>query len=177
MKKIFTILLAVSPFFVTAQVDRSKQPVPGKAPVINIKDSEVVVYSSAVKVNENPETLFALENNIPLIRRAEMLAEVSRLKYCLAVSGTHGKTTTTSMVSLALINAGIDPTVIVGGRLRDFGGTNARLGKGDWTIVEADEYDRSFLQLLPTIAIINNIEPEHLDIYSDFRIKFSPGIS
>jgi UDP-N-acetylmuramate--alanine ligase len=134
----------------------------------NIQDSEVVVYSSAVKINENPETSFAIENKIPLIRRAEMLAEVSRLKYCLAVAGTHGKTTTTSMVSLALINAGIDPTVVVGGRLRDFGGTNARLGKGDWTIVEADEYDRSFLQLLPTIAIINNIEAEHLDIYSDF---------
>lgn len=134
----------------------------------NVKDAEVVVYSSAVKINENPETIFAKENNIPLIRRAEMLSEVARLNYCLSVSGTHGKTTTTSMVSLSLIQGGFDPTVIVGGRLRDFGGTNARLGHGDWTIVEADEYDRSFLQLSPTIAIINNIEPEHLDIYSDF---------
>lgn len=134
----------------------------------NVKDAEVVVYSSAVKINENPETTYAKENNIPLIRRAEMLSEVARLNYCLAVAGTHGKTTTTSMVSLALINAELDPTVIVGGRLRDFGGTNARLGKGNWTIVEADEYDRSFLQLSPTVAIINNIEPEHLDIYSDF---------
>jgi UDP-N-acetylmuramate--alanine ligase len=134
----------------------------------NVKDAEVVVYSSAVDINTNPETLYAREKGIPLIRRAEMLAEVSRLKYCLAVSGTHGKTTTTSMIGLITINANIDPTVIVGGRLRDFGGTNARLGGGDWTIVEADEYDRSFLQLLPTISIINNIEPEHLDIYMDF---------
>ena len=134
----------------------------------NVKDAEVVVYSSAVDINTNPETLYAKEKGIPLIRRAEMLAEVSRLKYCLAVSGTHGKTTTTSMIGLITINANIDPTVIVGGRLRDFGGTNARLGNGDWTIVEADEYDRSFLQLLPTISIINNIEPEHLDIYKDF---------
>jgi len=134
----------------------------------NVKDAEVVVYSSAVDINTNPETLYAKEKGIPLIRRAEMLAEVSRLKYCLAVSGTHGKTTTTSMIGLITINANLDPTVIVGGRLRDFGGTNARLGGGDWTIVEADEYDRSFLQLLPTISIINNIEPEHLDIYKDF---------
>ena len=134
----------------------------------NIKDAEVVVYSSAVKPLDNPETKAALQKGIPVIRRAEMLAEVSRLNYCLAIAGTHGKTTTTSMLGLVLIKAGIDPTVIVGGRLIDFGGTNARLGKGKWTVVEADEYDRSFLQLFPTISIINNIEPEHLDIYKDF---------
>lgn len=134
----------------------------------NIAGANVVVYSSAVHPQENPETMEALEMGIPIIRRAEMLAEVSRLNYCLAVAGTHGKTTTTSMIGLILIKAGIDPTVIVGGRLADFGGTNARLGKGQWTVVEADEYDRSFLQLLPTISIINNIEPEHLDIYRDF---------
>jgi len=134
----------------------------------NIRDAEVVVYSSAVAPKNNPETSAAIERNIPLIRRAEMLAEVSRLNYCLAISGTHGKTTTTSMIGLIMIKAGIDPTVIVGGRLRDFGGTNARLGNGEWTVVEADEYDRSFLQLFPTIAVINNIEPEHLDIYKDF---------
>lgn len=134
----------------------------------NIENAQVVVYSSAVIPSENAETMSALELGIPIIRRAEMLAEVSRLKYCLAVAGTHGKTTTTSMIGLILIKAGIDPTVIVGGRLADFGGTNARLGKGDWTVVEADEYDRSFLQLFPTISIINNIEPEHLDIYRDF---------
>ena len=134
----------------------------------NIEGAQVVVYSSAVHPDDNPETMEALEKGIPIIRRAEMLAEVARLNYCLAVAGTHGKTTTTSMIGLILIKAGIDPTVIVGGRLADFGGTNARLGKGQWTVVEADEYDRSFLQLLPTISIINNVEPEHLDIYRDF---------
>ncbi len=134
----------------------------------NVKDAECVVYSSAVNPAENVETKAAVARSIPLIRRAEMLAEVSRLNYCLAISGTHGKTTTTSMLGLIMIEAGIDPTVIVGGRLKDFGGTNARLGNGKWTVVEADEYDRSFLQLAPTIAVVNNIEPEHLDIYDDF---------
>jgi UDP-N-acetylmuramate--alanine ligase len=133
----------------------------------NIKDAEVVVYSSAVNINTNPEIVAANQRNIPIIRRAEMLAEISRLNYCIAVAGTHGKTTSTSMLALILIEAGIDPTVVVGGRLKDMGGTNARLGNGDWTIVEADEYDRSFLQLTPAIAVINNIEAEHLDIYSD----------
>jgi UDP-N-acetylmuramate--alanine ligase len=134
----------------------------------NVNGAEVVVYSSAVNINDNPEVLTALNLNIPTLRRAEMLAEVSRLNYCLAISGTHGKTTTTSMCGLILMKAGLDPTVIVGGRLKGLGGTNARLGKGDWTVVEADEYDRSFLQLLPTISIINNIDAEHLDIYKDF---------
>jgi UDP-N-acetylmuramate--alanine ligase len=130
-----------------------------------IQGAEVVVYSSAVKPQENPETKAALERSIPLIRRAEMLAELSRLTYTLAIAGTHGKTTTTSLCGLVMMKAGLDPTVIVGGRLRGLGGTNARLGKGDWTVVEADEYDRSFLQLFPTIAVINNVEAEHLDIY------------
>ncbi len=134
----------------------------------NIGDTEVVVYSSAVHPKENPETLEALNRNLPLLRRAEMLAEVTRLNYCLAISGTHGKTTTTSMCGLTMIKAGFDPTVIVGGRLSGLGGSNACLGKGDWTVVEADEYDRSFLQLLPTVAIINNVEAEHIDIYKDF---------
>jgi len=134
----------------------------------NLEGAEVVVYSSAVKIFENPEVSAALNLNIPVLRRAEMLAEVSRLNYCLAISGTHGKTTTTSMCGLILIKAGFDPTVIVGGRLRGLGGTNARLGKGEWTVVEADEYDRSFLQLLPTISVINNIDAEHLDIYKDY---------
>ncbi|MER3329284.1 MAG: Mur ligase domain-containing protein, partial [Candidatus Kapaibacterium sp.] len=110
----------------------------------NIEGAEVIVYSSAVKPHENPETKLALDNNIPVIRRAEMLAELSRLNYCIGIAGTHGKTTTTSMISLILIEAGVDPTVLVGGRLQDFGGTNARLGKGQWIVVEADEYDRSF---------------------------------
>ncbi len=133
----------------------------------NIENAEVVVYSSAVKPDKNEETVAAMQKNIPVIRRAEMLAQVSRLNYCLAIAGTHGKTTTTSMLGLVLMKAGIDPTVIVGGRLKDLGGTNARLGKGEWTVVEADEYDRSFLQLSPTIAVINNIESDHLDIYED----------
>lgn len=135
----------------------------------NVDNSEVVVYSSAVNPKENPETLVAFKMGIPVIKRAVMLAEVARFNYSLAIAGTHGKTTTTSMIGLILIKAGIDPTVIVGGRLRDFGGTNARLGKGEWTVVEADEYDRSFLQLSPTIAIINNIEADHLDIYKDLE--------
>lgn len=135
--------------------------------VENIEGAEVVVYSSAVKPTENPETVAAVENLIPLIRRAEMLSEVSRLKYCLAVAGTHGKTTTTSMCGNILMCANFDPTVIVGGRLNGLGGTNARLGGGEWIVLEADEYDRSFLQLLPTVAIITNIEADHLDIYAD----------
>lgn len=135
----------------------------------NVHGADVVVYSSAVKIDENPETKEAVHLKIPIIRRAEMLSEVSRLNYSIAVAGTHGKTTTTSMLGLILIKGGIDPTVIVGGRLKDFGGTNARLGKGDWTVVEADEFDRSFLQLTPTISIVNNIEAEHLDIYRDLE--------
>lgn len=135
----------------------------------NITGAEVVVYSSAVKPDHNPETVAAMQLKIPVIRRAEMLAEVARLNYCLAVAGTHGKTTTTSLCGLVLMHAGIDPTVIVGGRLRGLGGSNARLGKGKWTVVEADEYDRSFLQLLPTIAVVTNIEAEHLDIYRDIE--------
>ncbi|MGB9771970.1 MAG: UDP-N-acetylmuramate--L-alanine ligase [Candidatus Kapaibacteriota bacterium] len=134
----------------------------------NVVGSDVVVYSSAIKVDENPETVEAKRLGIPVIRRAEMLAEVTRLNYTIAISGTHGKTTTTSLCGHLLINANFDPTVIVGGRLRSFGGINARLGNGEWTVVEADEYDRSFLQLSPTVAIVNNIEPEHLDIYKDF---------
>ncbi|HPD33422.1 MAG TPA: UDP-N-acetylmuramate--L-alanine ligase [Candidatus Kapabacteria bacterium] len=132
----------------------------------NVNGQDVVVYSSAVKPDENPETLEARRQGIPIIRRAEMLAEATRLNYSIAIAGTHGKTTTTSMIGLILIKAGYDPTVIVGGRLKDFGGTNARLGKGEWTVLEADEFDRSFLQLFPSIAVINNIEPEHLDIYN-----------
>ncbi len=131
----------------------------------NIQGAEVVVYSSAVRNDDNPETEEARRLGIPVIRRAEMLAEVARLNYCLAIAGTHGKTTTTSMCGLMMMRAGFDPTVIVGGKLSGLGGTNARLGKGKWTVVEADEYDRSFLQLSPTIAVINNIEAEHLDIY------------
>ncbi len=127
-------------------------------------DVDVVVYSSAVKM-DNPEVQEAIRRKIPLIRRAEMLAELMRLKYGIGIAGTHGKTTTTSMIGLILIEGGFDPTVIVGGVLRDLGGTNARLGHGNFIVVEADEFDRSFLQLTPTIAVITTIEPEHLDCY------------
>lgn len=133
----------------------------------NVEGAEVAVYSSAVKPLSNVETLYAIDKKIPIIRRAEMLSEISRLKYCLAIAGTHGKTTTTSMCGLIMMQASMDPTVIVGGKLKGLGGTNARLGNGDWIVLEADEYDRSFLQLLPTIALITNIEADHLDIYSD----------
>lgn len=133
----------------------------------HVRDAEVVVYSSAVDPKTNPETVEAQRRQIPIIRRAEMLSEVSRLKYCLAIAGTHGKTTTTSMSGLVMMKANMDPTVIVGGRLKGLGGSNARLGGGDWIVLEADEYDRSFLQLLPTIAVITNVEADHLDIYSD----------
>lgn len=134
----------------------------------NVHGADVVVYSSAVNPATNVETVAAHTAGVPVIRRAEMLADVARLKYCLAVSGTHGKTTTTSMCGLVLMAGGLDPTVIVGGRLRGLGGSNARLGHGQWTVLEADEYDRSFLQLSPTIAIVTNVEAEHLDIYRDF---------
>lgn len=133
----------------------------------NVTGADVVVYSSAVKADENPETAEAARHKIPLIRRAEMLAEVTRMKYGVAVAGTHGKTTTTSMIGLVMIEGGLDPTVIVGGKLSGLGGTNAKLGHGEWTVVEADEFDRSFLSLSPAVAVINNMEREHLDIYSD----------
>jgi len=133
----------------------------------NIAEADVVVYSSAVDSHQNPETVEATRRKIPIIRRAEMLAEVTRMKYGVAVAGTHGKTTTTSMIGQVLIEGGVDPTVIVGGRLSGLNGANARLGHGEWTVVEADEFDRSFLSLSPTVAVITNIEREHLDIYSD----------
>ncbi|HVZ37754.1 MAG TPA: UDP-N-acetylmuramate--L-alanine ligase [Candidatus Kapabacteria bacterium] len=133
----------------------------------NVEGADVVVYSSAVKPDENPETMEAAKRKIPLIRRAEMLAEVTRMKYGIAVAGTHGKTTTTSMIGLVMIEGGLDPTVIVGGKLSGLGGTNAKLGHGEWTVVEADEFDRSFLSLSPSVAVITNMEREHLDIYSD----------
>jgi UDP-N-acetylmuramate--alanine ligase len=131
----------------------------------NLKDVDVLVYSSAVAL-ENPEVIAAVERKIPVIRRAEMLAEVMRLHHGIAVAGTHGKTTTTSMLGMVLIEGGQDPTVIVGGKLHAFGGTNARLGSGEFMVVEADEFDRSFLKLNPSIAILTSLEEEHLDIYS-----------
>jgi len=131
-------------------------------------DVDALVYSSAVTLT-NPEVAAAQQRKIPVIRRAEMLAEVMRLKYGIGIAGTHGKTTTTSMVSLVLIEGGIDPTVIVGGRLRGLAGSNARLGKGDFIVVEADEFDRSFLSITPTIAVLTTLETDHLDCYRDLE--------
>lgn len=130
----------------------------------NIGDAQVVVYSSAVK-DDNPEVLLAKEKAIPVIPRAEMLAELMTLKpYAVAVSGTHGKTSTTSMVATILGHAGVDPTTVVGGVV-DTLGSNARLGKSDWFVTEADESDRSFLMLYPTIAVVTNIDKEHMESY------------
>jgi UDP-N-acetylmuramate--alanine ligase len=131
-------------------------------------DVDALVYSSAV-TPDNPEILEAQKRKIPVIRRAEMLAEVMRLKYGIGIAGTHGKTTTTSMVSLILMEGGIDPTVIVGGRLHGLAGSNARMGKGDFIVVEADEFDRSFLSITPTIAVLTSLETDHLDCYRDLE--------
>ncbi len=132
----------------------------------NLKEADVVVYSSAVNI-ENPEVAAAIQRKIPVIKRSEMLAECMRMKYGIGIAGTHGKTTTTSMVGLVLTEAGIDPTIIVGGKLSGLGGTNARLGKSEFIVVEADEFDRTFLQLTPSIAAITTLEKEHLDTYKD----------
>ena len=131
-------------------------------------DVDTVVYSSAVQP-DNPEILEAQRRKIPIVRRAEMLAEVMRLKYGIGIAGTHGKTTTTSMTSLVLMEGGLDPTVIVGGKLSGLGGTNARLGRGEFIVVEADEVDRSFLSISPTIAVLTTLETDHLDCYRDLE--------
>ena len=130
-----------------------------------VRGVDVVVYSSAVK-GDNPELIEADRNKIPVIPRAEMLAELMRMKYSIAVAGAHGKTTTTSMIAKVLTDAGFDPTVVVGGIIKGLG-TNAKLGKSEYLIAEADESDRSFLKLLPTIGVITNIDEDHLDIYKD----------
>ncbi len=129
----------------------------------NVSNADVVVYSSAIPPT-NPEMLQARAEGIPVITRAEMLAELMRVKYGVAIAGSHGKTTTTSLVATLLRAAGHDPTVVVGGRMEALG-TNARLGAGDMLVAEADESDGSFLRLTPTIAVVTNIDPEHLDFY------------
>src|SRR5262245_60616359 len=131
----------------------------------NVAGAHVVVTSTAVRP-DNPEVQEARRAGIPVIPRAEMLAELMRLKYGVAVAGSHGKTTTTSMVALVLDRGGLDPTVVVGGRLGVLG-SGARLGKGDFMVAEADESDRSFLKLSPTVAVVTNIDREHLDAYQD----------
>ncbi|MEO1224302.1 MAG: UDP-N-acetylmuramate--L-alanine ligase [Pseudomonadota bacterium] len=132
----------------------------------NIADCAVVVASSAVKP-DNPEIAAARAAMIPVVRRAEMLGELMRLKWSIAVGGTHGKTTTTSLVAGLLDEAGMDPTIINGGIINAYG-TNARLGQGDWMVVEADESDGTFTRLPATIAVVTNIDPEHLDFYGSF---------
>ncbi len=129
----------------------------------HVEGADVVVYSSAVTA-ANPELAQARALSIPVIRRAEMLAELMRLKYGIAIAGSHGKTTTTSLVATVLHHAGLDPTVVIGGKLNAIG-TNARAGSGDLLVAEADESDGSFLKLTPTIAVVTNIDPEHLDHY------------
>ena len=132
----------------------------------NVTDAKVVVISTAVKPN-NPEVVAARADMIPVVRRAEMLAELMRLKAAIAVGGTHGKTTTTSLVATMLDAAGLDPTVINGGIINSYG-TNARLGDGDWMVVEADESDGTFVKVPSTISVVTNIDPEHLDHWKDF---------
>jgi len=133
----------------------------------NIGDADVVVVSSAIDAR-NPELVEARRRLIPIIPRAEMLAELMRLRFGIAVAGAHGKTTTTSMIAMMLERAGLDPTAVIGGRLSAFG-SNARLGRGEYMVAEADESDRSFLKLSPTLAIITNIDREHLEAYGTFE--------
>ena len=133
----------------------------------HIGSADVVVVSSAIAGN-NPETAEAIRRRIPVIPRAEMLAELMRLRYGIAIAGAHGKTTTTSMVALVLERAGLDPTAVIGGRLSAFG-SNARLGRGDYMVAEADESDRSFLKLSPSIAVVTNIDREHMESYGSWE--------
>src|SRR6476661_6524090 len=133
----------------------------------NITATEVVVTSSAVQA-DNPEIKAAHEQHIPVIPRAEMLAELMRLKYGIAIAGMHGKTTTTSMVAAVLNAGGLDPTVVVGGRV-DAMGSNARLGKSQYLVAEADESDRSFLKLSPILSVVTNIDREHMDCYRNMN--------
>lgn len=134
----------------------------------NVEGADVVVYSSAV-ASENPEIQEAKKRSIPVIPRAEMLAELMRLKYGIAIAGAHGKTTTTSMVASILTCGHLDPTVVIGGRLDIWGGSNAKLGQGDILVAEADESDGSFLALSPAIAVVTNIDHEHMDYYGDME--------
>jgi UDP-N-acetylmuramate--alanine ligase len=131
-----------------------------------VGDVDVVVVSSAIG-GDNPEVVEAHRRKVPVIPRAEMLAELMRLRYGIAVAGAHGKTTTTSMIALVLERAGLDPTAVIGGRLSAFG-SNARLGRGELMVVEADESDRSFLKLSPSIAVVTNIDREHMESYGDW---------
>jgi UDP-N-acetylmuramate--alanine ligase len=133
----------------------------------HLGDARAVVISSAVKA-DNPEVREARARSIPVVRRADMLAELMRLKWAVAVGGTHGKTTTTSLIAAVLDTAGLDPTIVNGGIINALG-TNARVGAGDWAVIEADESDGTFTRLPATVAVVTNIDPEHLDFYGDFE--------
>lgn len=133
----------------------------------NIDGAHVVVISSAIG-SDNPEVREAERRGIPVISRAEMLAELGRLKYSVLVAGSHGKTTTTSLISTVLAHAGLDPTVVIGGKLKALG-TNARLGRGDFMVAEADESDGSFLKLIPTVGVVTNIDMEHMDYFTTMK--------
>ena len=133
----------------------------------NIKGADVVVFTSAIDT-DNPEVRAAGQESIPVIPRAEMLAELMRLKYSIAIAGAHGKTSTTSIVASVLARGGLDPTVVIGGKLKSIG-SNAVLGEGDFIVAEADESDGSFLKFSPTIAVVTNIDKEHLDFYRDLE--------
>lgn len=132
-----------------------------------IEGADVVVYTSAVKAEENVETIAAIQNKIPVIKRAEMLAELMRMKFGIGIAGTHGKTTTTTMTGHVVQAGDFDPTIIVGGRVHSFAKTNAVVGSGDIIIVEADEFDRTFLRLTPSLAVITTIDTDHMDIYTN----------
>src|SRR6266853_6737348 len=145
----------------------------------NIAGARALVVSSAVD-EQNPEVQEARRISIPVIPRGELLAELMRLKYGIAVAGSHGKTTTTSMAAAVLSHAGLDPTVVVGGRVGSMGGANARLGKSDYLVVESDESDGSFLKLAPILAVVTNIDHEHLDHYAgieEIRSAFATFIA
>jgi UDP-N-acetylmuramate--alanine ligase len=156
----------LSESYVVEKLRKAGIPVAIEHSADNLGDAAVVVCSSAIKDN-NPEMVAAAERRLPRVRRAEMLAELMRMQKTVAVAGTHGKTTTTSMVAALLDSGGLDPTVINGGIINRYG-SNARLGKSDWWVIEADESDGSFLRLDGTIAVVTNIDPEHLEHYGEF---------
>src|ERR1700748_470760 len=135
----------------------------------HVAGADVLVVSTAIR-RDNPELMAARAQRIPVVRRAEMLAELMRLKSCVAIAGTHGKTTTTTVVATLLDVGGLDSTVIHGGIINAYG-TNARLGAGDWMVVEADESDGTFVKLPATIAIVTKLDPEHLDFYGNFEAE------
>ncbi len=147
-----------------------------------IGEADVVVHTSAVDAKKNPETRAAIERGIPVINRAEMLAALTRRKFAVAIAGTHGKTTTTTLAGHVVRAGALDPTIIVGGRVHGFEASNAVAGNGDVVVVEADEFDRTFLKLTPSIAVITNIEWEHVDIYEDLEdtrdafVEFADGV-